>query len=134
MALQPSLRLAVLLLLFHALVATVVYLTAMAPGVRLVLLVAILLSLLYHLARDALLLLPGSWHEISPDREGVSVISRSGSAFTGEISGRTAVTPYFAVLCVRPGGHYFQVSRVIFPDMLGKDEFRDLRVRLRFSQ
>lgn len=123
-----------LLLLSHALIVIVVCLTAVPPVVRLALLVAILLSLSCYLARDALLLLPGSWHKISLDQDSVSVTTRDGSALSGKITGRTVVTPYFAVLCIRPEDRYFQVSRAIFPDMLGKDEFRDLRVRLRFSR
>lgn len=134
MALQPSLRLAVLLLLSHALIVIVVYLTAVPPAVRLALLAAILLSLPYYLARDALLLLPGSWRTISLDQDSVSVTTRDGTTFSGKITGGTAITPYFAVLRIRLEGHYFQVSRTIFPDMLGTDEFRDLRVRLRFSR
>lgn len=134
MALKPSPRLAVLLLLSHALVAIAVYLTALPPAGRMVLLVTILLSLSYYLARDALLLLPGSWREISLDQDSVSVTTRDGSTFSGKVAGRTAVTSYFAVLCVRPEGRYFQVFRTIFPDMLGTEEFRDLRVRLRFAR
>ncbi|WP_435628455.1 protein YgfX [Candidatus Ferrigenium straubiae] len=134
MALQTSLRLAVLLLLSHMLVATVVCLTAVPPIVRLALLVTILLSLFYYLVRDALLLLPGSWRKISLDQDSVSVTTRGGSTLSGKITGGTAVTPYFAVLRIRPEGRYFRVSRTIFSDMLGKDEFRDLRVRLRFSR
>lgn len=134
MALQPSPRLAMLLLLSHALIVIVVCLTAVPPPVRLALLVAILLSLSYYLARDALLLLPGSWRKISLDQDSVSVTTRDCSTLSGKITGRTAVTPYFAVLRLRPEGRHFQISRTIFPDMLGMDEFRDLRVRLRFSR
>lgn len=133
MAIKPSPRLALLLLLSHAAAGIVVCLTTMPTPARLALLVAILLSLSYYLARDALLLLPDSWCKISLDQDSVSVTTRDGTAFFGEISGRTAVTPYFAVLSVRPEGRYLRVSRVIFPDAMGADEFRELRVRLRFS-
>lgn len=131
---MPSPRLAVLLLLSHALAAIVVYATALPPGARTALLATILLSLSYHLARDALLLLPGSWREISFDQDRISAVTRNGSSFSGRVTGKTAVTPYFIVLRVRPEGHRLPVSRTIFPDMLGADEFRELRVRLRFPQ
>lgn len=106
----------------------------MSLATKLVILMPILLSLTFYLARDALLLLPGSWSKISLDQDAVSVTTRDGSSFSGEIAGGTTVTPYFAVLCVRAEGRYFQVSRTIFPDMFSADEFRDLRVRLRFSR
>ncbi len=134
MVIKPSPCLAVLLLLFHAMAAAVVSLTEIQPLVRLALLLAILSSLSYYLARDALLLLPGSWREITPDLDGVSVITKNGSTFTGEVSGQTSVIPCFIVLRTRPEGRHFPISRTIFPDMLGRDEFRELRVQLRFAR
>jgi hypothetical protein len=180
MAIKPSPRLALLLLLFHALVAIVVYMTVMPLAVRLAMLVPILLSLFYYLARDALLLFPGSWCEISfenhphpnllPPGEGtiasspasgitsdlaalppsrmasglirglrrglgrVSVVTRDGSGFSGEIADGTVASPYFAVLRVEREGHRLPVFRAIFPDALGTGAFRELCVRLRFAQ
>ena len=58
MAIKPSPRLALLLLLFHTIVATVVYMTVMPLAARLAMLMLILLSLIYYLARDVLLLFP----------------------------------------------------------------------------
>ncbi|HYR05394.1 MAG TPA: protein YgfX [Gallionella sp.] len=134
MAIKPSPCLALFLLLSHAIVAIVVYLTAMPPAAVLAMFVLVLLSLFYHLARDALLLFPDSWQEISFDQGCMSVVTRGGSDFSGRIASKTAVNPYFVVLHVRPDGHCLQVSRAIFQDMLGADEFRELRVRLRFAQ
>lgn len=134
MAIKPSPRLALLLLLSHALVAIVVYATMMPPAARLALLMPILLSLFYYLARDVLLLFPDSWREISFDQNRVSVVTRDGTGFSGEIANGTAVSPYFAVLRVRLEGHRLPVFRTIFPDALVTDEFRELRVRLRFAQ
>jgi hypothetical protein len=133
MAIKPSPRLALLLLLSHAAAGTVACLTTIPTPARLALLVAILLSLFYYLARDALLLLPGSWRKISLEQDSVSVTTRDGTTFSGKITGRTAVTPGFAVLRIRTEGCCLRASRAIFPDMLGTDEFRELRVRLRFS-
>ncbi|MFZ2525499.1 MAG: hypothetical protein WAW87_09310 [Candidatus Ferrigenium altingense] len=65
MAIKPSPRLAMLLLLFHAIVATVVSMTVMPLAARLAILMLILLSLIYYLARDVLLLFPDSWREIA---------------------------------------------------------------------
>lgn len=134
MAIKPSPHLALLLLLSHALVATVVYATMLPPPARLALLVPILLSLFYYLARDVLLLFPSSWCEISVDQERVSVVTRDGSGFSGEIANGTAASPYFVVLRVRLDGRRLPVFRTIFPDALGADEFRELCVSLKFSQ
>ena len=162
MAIKPSPRLAVLLLLFHAMVATVVYATMLPPAARLAMLIPILLSLFYYLARDALLLFPDSWREVSfenhphpnllPEEDGtiasspasgrglrrglgsVSVVTRDGSGFSGQISNKTAVSPYFVVLRVRLEGHRLPVFRTIFPDALDTGAFRELCVHLKFAQ
>lgn len=123
-----------LLLLFHAMVATVVYATMLPPAARLAMLMLILPSLFYYLARDALLFFPDSWREISFDQGRVSVVTRDGSSFSGQISSKTTVNPYFVVLRVRLDGHRLPVFRAIFPDALDKCAFRELRVHLKFAQ
>lgn len=123
-----------LLMLFHAMVALVVYATLMPSAVKLAMLILILLSLFYYLARDALLLFPDSWREISFDQGSVSVVTHGGSGFSGQIISSTTVNPYFTVLRVMLQGHLLPVSRTIFPDSLDTGEYRELCVHLRFSQ
>jgi len=134
MAIKPSPRLALLLLLLHTIVATVVSMTVMPLAARLAMLMLILLSLIYYLARDVLLLFPDSWCEIAFDQGSVSVVTRDGSGFFGQVTSNTTASPYFAVLRIRPDGHRLPVSRTIFPDALDTGAFRGLSVHLRFSQ
>lgn len=134
MAIKPSLRFALLLLLFHAMVASVIYATVMPLAAKLSMSMLILLSLLYYLARDALLLLPDSWSEFTFDQGRVSVITRDGSGFSGGFAGRTIVSSYVAVLSFRREGRRKAVSRAILPDALDTGEFRKLCVHLRFAQ
>ena len=131
---KPSLRFALSLLVLHMLAATVVFMTAMPLLVKLVILLLIALSLIYYLAvrTFVLLLLPSSWREISLSPDGLSVIARDGSDFLGKVTSNTVVSPYFVVLCVRLEGHRLLTSRVIFPDALSADAFRELCVRLKF--
>lgn len=132
MAIKQSLRLAMLLLLSHAAVAAVVFVTQIPLAARMAVMLLILMSLLYYLARDALLLLPDSWHEISLDQGLVSLTTLDGSEFYGH-AGSTAVNPYFVVLSVILDGRRQPVFLTIFPDALECDEFRELCVRLRFG-
>ena len=134
MAIKPSSRLILLLLLSHAMVAIVVSVTVMPLAARLAILLLILLSLIYYLARDALLLFPGSWREILFDQGRVSVVTRDGSGFSGQVAGKTTVSPYFIVLRVRLEGRRLPVFRTIFPDALDAGEFRELSVYLKFAQ
>jgi len=120
------------LLLFHTITAVVVFATAASPMAKLAMLLLILLSLLYYLARDVLLFLPESWSEISVGRDSVAVVTRDGSHFDGLVTDGSVVSPYFVVLCIRLKDR-LTVSRVVFPDALGAGEFRELCVRLRFA-
>ncbi|HXU93828.1 MAG TPA: protein YgfX [Gallionella sp.] len=133
MALKPSTRLSMLLILCHLLVAGVVFLTALPVATMLTIFLLIVLSLVYYLARDALLLLPNSWREIALSPEEVSVVLRNGSGFTGQVSGETFISPHFIVLGVRVEDRRLPFFRVIFPDALGRDRFREVCVRLRFA-
>lgn len=134
MAIKFSPRLALLLLLFHTIVATAVSMTVMPLAARLAILMLILLSLIYYLARDVLLFFPDSWREVAFDQGGVSVVTKDGSSLSGQVASSTTASPYFAVLRVKLEGHRLPVSRAIFPDALDAGAFRELSVRLRFSQ
>lgn len=133
MAIKPSVHFATVLLLSHAIAAFLVYMTAMPWAARLAAALLIVLSLSYYLARDAFLLFPDSWCEISLDQSSVSVVAQDGSKLIGRIAGNAIVSPYFVLLRIRPEGHYRPVSRVIFPDAMDGDAFRELRVRLKFA-
>ncbi|MFZ2303082.1 MAG: protein YgfX [Gallionella sp.] len=133
MAIKPSPRFAVLLLLFHAIVAIAVYAVSMPLQARLAVILLILLSLIYYMARDVFLLLPSSWRDIALNQNIVSVVSRDGSSFFGQAANKTIASPYFVVLRIRSDNYRLPVSRVIFPDALGAGEFRGLCVRLKFN-
>ena len=133
MAVKPSPIFAVLLLFMHTTAATVVYLTAIPLPATLAMLVLIALSLIYHLSRDVFLLLSNSWCEISPVQGGLSVVTRDGAGFTGQLENKTTVSPYFIVLRVRLEGRRLRVSRVIFPDALEEGAYRELCVQLKYS-
>lgn len=122
-----------LLSLFHAIVAIVVYATTMPLAARLAVILLVFLSLLYYLARDALLLLPDSWCDIALNQDSVSVVPRNSSGFSGQVASKTIVSPHFIVLRIKPDNYFLPVSRVIFPDALGTDAFRDLCVHLKFA-
>lgn len=134
MVIRPSLRHAMWLSLLHAIGAVVIYAAGMPLAGMLVIQILILLSMIHYLLRDALLLYPGSWREISFDHGRVLVVTKGDSGFSGQIACKTTVSPYFIVLSVGLEGCRLPVTRTIFPDSLGAGEFRELCVCLRFSQ
>jgi len=129
---KPSLRFAVSLLLLHMVAAAVVCATAIPWPARLAVLMLIILSLIYYLARDVLLLRGESWREISLDQKDVSVVTRDGTSFLGQVANNSFVSPYFVVLCVKLEGRHLPVCRVIFPDAISAGAFRELCVNLKF--
>lgn len=133
MEIKSSMFFAALLTLFHGLAAAVVYVTDMPMAARLTLLPMIVLNLAYYLARDVMRLLPYSWRNISLDENGMVISMQDGSNLTGRVMGGVFVSPYFIVLRVALQGHSLASSRVIFPDALSTDKFRELCVRLRHA-
>lgn len=133
MVLKYSPRFAMLLLTMYMMVAAVVYATAMPLAVRLAVLLLTSLSLLYYLARDALLRLPDSWCEVTLDQGGVAIVTGNGARLLGQIENKTIVSSLLIVLCVRLEGHRLPIARVIFPDAMSSDEYRELCVRLKFA-
>src|SRR5512146_836360 len=99
--LKPSTSLALSLALLHLLAAGVVFLTMMPVPYKAGLLLMVAASLVFYVARDALLLLPRSWQEVSIFPGEVSVVARNGSRLEGKVAGETFVSPYFIALGVR---------------------------------
>jgi hypothetical protein len=133
MKLVLSLRFAILLLSLHAITATAAYFTDIPVAARSALLVLIASSLLFYLARDVLGIFASSWTRLSMTGGEVSVDTRAGVTFHGKVAESTVVFSHLLVLRIITEGGLRPVSRVIFPDALGLDEFRNLCVRLRFS-
>ena len=131
MAIKPSRIFAALLLFMHATAAFAAYLTAVPLPVRLAVFLLIGCSLIYHLARDALLLLPDSWCDVTHAAGGLSIATRAGKVFLGQLENRIMVSPYFIVLRVRIEGRRLPVERVIFPDAMEAGAFRKLCVQLK---
>ena len=94
----------------------------------------VLVSLAFHLARDAFLMLSASWCSLSVGEGGAAtIVARDGSVLTGQVAGGSVITPWFVVLRIRPEGKRRSVARVLFPDALERDAFRELCVRLRYA-
>lgn len=133
MTIKPSPRFVVALLSLHLVAVIVVCVTDIPLIAGMSAILIVLLSLLFHLGRDALLLMAGSWCEVSLGQAGVTVVTRDGSSFIGKLANNTFVSPYFIVLCISPEGRHLPLSRVIFADAMDADDYRELRVRLRFN-
>ena len=133
MKVVPSLRFAMLLLSLHAVTAIVACLADMPVAAISVILALLASSLFFYLARDVFGIFAGSWTRLSMSGDELSVVTRAGVTWHGVVAETTVVFAHLIVLRIIPAGYTRPVSRVIFPDALGRGEFRELCVRLRFS-
>ncbi|MFZ5503007.1 MAG: protein YgfX [Pseudomonadota bacterium] len=130
---RPSLRLALILLFFHALAVLPVWVTPLPGHAALALVVLISISALFFTARDVWLLMPNSWCEIALQQRAIRITQSNGEQFSAQLADSSFLHPHFIVLRVKPDGGWRTVSRIIVCDALRGDEFRELRVRLKFS-
>lgn len=91
-------------------------------------------SLVYYLRHYALLKSPESIvaFELSEAMQ-CMLNTRGGKHIPCVILGSTFVAPYLVVLNLRPENKWLDCSVVIFPDSMGGEEFRQLRVLLRWK-
>ena len=128
-----STRLALLLIVMHILCATLLCATALPVVITAALLVLVLISLAYYLARDAWCLTPQSWMALSFEQDKVVFRIQSGDRFAGEIEKTSVITPWCVLLRIKLADRFFPVSRLILPDALDHRVFRELCIRLGFS-
>lgn len=133
MTIKFSPRLGLLLLFMHATTALVVSVTEVPLIFKVAIILMVAFSLVYYLARDVLMFLPVSWHEILLEQKGVKVVARDRSSFRVKVANSTIVNPYCIVFRVGLDGRHLPVSRVIFPDSMSPGEFRKLCIGLKFS-
>lgn len=94
----------------------------------------LLVSLRFYLRRDCLRTAPGSvvGFEIHPDCRCAAQI-RSGEWLEARLLPSSFVAPYLTVLNLRVEGRRFPIHVTILPDAVDAEDFRRLRVRLRWK-
>jgi toxin CptA len=128
-----SVYLAVLLFLSHGAFLAALPQLALPVWSMLALAMAVLLNLAYFLWRDALLAAPSSCAELVIVGGGVMLVLRNGKRLSGRISGSSLVTPWLTVVNVSLSQRHKVRSVLILPDSMAKDEFRQLRVWLKWG-
>jgi hypothetical protein len=133
-AIKSSRRFVLLLSFAHLIVLPAIWSTDLLAWGRLGLSLLVLLGLSYRLSRHLSPSSKHSWSNFSLDKQHITVITCDGAELAGEISPQTMVTPYFVLLRVKLEGHRMPAFRVIFPDGLQGDAYREFCVRLRYAQ
>ena len=131
---KPSYRLAAILSLAHLATAGLLGLLELPLGINAITAAALVFSLIYYLRQDALLTANDAveFFELSGEMQ-CTLTTRSGESMSCSLLGGTFVTPYLTVLNLKPAGKFFSRSVVILPDGIDAEEFRQLRVWLRWK-
>lgn len=131
---KPSYRLAAILSLAHLAAAGLLGLLELPLVIKAIAAAALVFSLIYYLRQDALLAASDAVVVLVLSDEMQCILTtRSDELIVCSILGSTFVAPYLTVLNLQPVGKFFTRSVVILPDGIDAEEFRQLRVWLRWK-
>lgn len=132
--LRPSRLLAVSLLLLGLGAISVIWLLPFRQWFLLALTVMVLFWTFYHLSLDAKLRLQHACVAFRLEDAGeVVLVLRNGRHVFGKIAADSLVTPYLVILNVVLSEQRARRNLPIFPDAMGKEAFRRLRVALKWG-
>ena len=131
--LSPSIWLAGLLTAMHGLALALIWLLPFDQWLKIAAVLLLLVSLIYHVRRDAMRTSPNAILalKISPECR-CSVQVRSGDWFEAQLLPTSFVSPYLTILNLRFDHARLVKHVVILPDAIDAEQFRKLRVLLRW--
>jgi toxin CptA len=134
-AISPSVRLAVALCLLHGAAGALLWLVPIPTLAKAVFTLAIAISLIYFLARDATLHAAQAIVALELD-DGGSVLfqTRDGRRVECELLGSSYVSPRLSIVSLRPWGRLGTRRVVLVEDNVGPQDFRRLRTWLRWKR
>ena len=132
--LKPSRHLAVILGIAHVATAGLLWPLALPAAVKMAGAAVLAISLAFYLRHYALLRSPGAVISFELSDEMVCTLeTRRGERMVCELLGSSFVAPYLTVLNLKPAEGFFTRSVVILADAIDAEEFRQLRVLLRWK-
>lgn len=133
-SLRPSWILAAILAAAHGAAIAAVALAGMPPWLQLIAIAALAVSLMFEIRQTVLLRAPDAVVaiEIASD-DALSVQTRRGDWIRCEVLGSTYVTYFLAIVNLREQGGGRVKRAVILPDSTDAEDFRKLRVWLRWK-
>ena len=133
--LRPSWLLTAILVTGHGAATTIVMIVGMPSWIMLIASAAIMLNCLYSVRRAALLLAPSSAAAVEIDSDNLlSIRTRDGEWTECEVLDSTYVAPFLTVLNLSETGKRAIRHVVIMPDGIDREDFRKLRVWLRWQR
>lgn len=131
---KPSRSLAIVLAGVHCGAVALVGMVAFPLWLKVVVSAVIVASGALYVAKDALRTLPQSIVGAEIEEEGRCTIeTRNGVRKGCRLLGSSFVAPYLTVLNFKPDGEFFVKSMALLPDGIDGEDFRRLRVLLRWK-
>ena len=135
LVLQPSYPLATLLAGTALGACIIIAWMPLSIFLKLLLCLAISMFAAYHIAAQALLLLPGSWLQLDLNSLGeLQVSRRDGLVKSAVVLDSSFVAAYLTILNLRVSGSRWRASLIITPDRVDATAFRQVRVWLRWGR
>lgn len=132
--LEPSRQLACMLIIAHCAVIPLVWFLSVALSFKCAAMLMVVISLYYYLEQDALLNFPRSVVLLTlTDGKNCMFKMRNGSEEESVVLGISYVSAYLTVLILHPMHHWSLRSVIIVPDNVDAEEFRRLRILLRWK-
>ena len=130
----PSVLIAIAISVVHVAAAGVLWLVPIPVLGKAVFSLAIALSLIYFMARDAALHAENSIVALEIREEGgIACQTRGGEWLDCELLGASYVSPHMTVVNLRPRGSWRTRRVILVPDNVDAREFRRLRMWLRWK-
>lgn len=130
---RPSRYLAAILIVAHGAAGLALLLVPASLWLAFPAMCLLLASFAYHLRRHAWLRASSACIALRFEAEGVQLMMGNGAQLEGEISADSFVTPMLTIINVLVPAQRARCSIVILPDSMGREAFRQLRVRLRWG-
>ena len=131
---QSSKVFAALLVFMHLLSLVLVWFIPLPLWFKLFISPVLLVSVAFHLKRDALLASQDSAIALQVHSDcQCEIQSRAGQWEDAELLGTSFVAPYLTVLNFKISGKHMAKHIVIFPDAVDSEQFRQLRVLLKWK-
>jgi toxin CptA len=131
--LRPSRLLLVVLAIAHLVVLVIVLTMPMSYWITSALTIAVLTSMWHAIWHHALLHGNHGATALKVSGNKLEVMLRSGVWFPTQVLGSSYVSPWLTVLNLRLDGRRLAMHVVLLPDALDHDDFRRLRVWLRWG-
>lgn len=132
---KPSFRLAIILISLHLMAIFSIYLLPLSEELKTLGVAALIISLIYYLRMNVLLTGANAIKIlVLSDEAPCQLTLRSGESCICSVLEDSFVAPFLTVVNLKLEGKFLPQSLVIVVDSLDVDEFRQLRVWLRWNK